>query len=165
MNVRVTAPTGFPAERELVLERVFDAPREKVYRVWTEPSLLKQWFAPLPWTTPGAALDVKPGGTSLVVMRDPEGKDYPSQGVYLEVVKNAKLVFTDAFTTAWEPSEKPFMLAIITFEDADGDPGKTRYIARVRHWSPEDREAHEKMGFHEGWGRCADQLAELLKTI
>ena len=55
------------------------------------------------------------------------------------------------------------MTAIITFEDL-GD-GKTRYTARARHWTVEDREAHEKMGFHEGWGQCADQLAELLKTI
>jgi uncharacterized protein YndB with AHSA1/START domain len=163
MNIRATVNSDFPAERELVLERVFDAPRDKVYRAWTEPKLLKQWFAPLPWTTPGAALDVRPGGTSLIVMRDPEGRDYPNQGIYLEVVKNEKLVFTDAFTQAWEPSAKPFMLAIITFEEVEA--GKTRYTARVRHWTAEDREAHEKMGFHEGWGQCADQLAALLKTI
>lgn len=165
MNVRTTINPGFPAERELVLERLFDAPREKVFRAWTEPKLLKQWFAPLPWTTPGAALDVRPGGQSLIVMRDPEGNDHPGHGVYLEVVENEKLVFTDAFTAAWEPSEKPFMLAIITFEDADGDPQRTRYAARVRHWSIEDRGTHEEMGFHAGWGRCADQLAELLKAI
>ena len=96
-------------------------------------------------------------------MRDPDGKDYPNPGIYLEVVENEKLVFTDAFTAAWEPSEKPFMTAIISFEDL-GD-GKTRYTARVRHWTVEDREEHEKMGFHAGWGQCADQLAELLKTI
>jgi uncharacterized protein YndB with AHSA1/START domain len=162
MNVRVNVSTDFPAERELVLERIFDAPREKVYRAWTEPKLLKQWFVPRPWTISGAALDVRPGGSSLVVMRDPDGNDHPNQGVYLEVVENEKLVFTDAFTAAWQPSEKPFFTAIVTFDDLDG---KTRYTARARHWTVEDREAHEKMGFHEGWGQCADQLAELLKTI
>lgn len=166
MNIRASIDSNFPTERELVIQRVFDAPREKVYSAWVEPKLLKQWFAPLPWTTPGAALDVRPGGQSQIVMRDPEGKDYPSSGVYLEVVKNHRLVFTDAFTSAWEPSEKPFMLAIVTFEDVQTDAGPgTRYTARVRHWTVEDREAHEKMGFHEGWGQCADQLAELLKTI
>jgi uncharacterized protein YndB with AHSA1/START domain len=163
MNVRATINSEFPAERELVLERVFDAPRDKVFRAWTEPKLLKQWFAPKPWTTPGAALDVRPGGSCLIVMRDPEGNDHPSQGVYLEVVENARLVFTDAFTEAWQPSEKPFMTAVVTFEDAA--EGKTRYTARARHWTIEDREAHEKMGFHQGWGQCADQLAELLNTI
>ena len=163
MNVRANINADFLAKRELVLERIFDAPREKVYRAWTEPKLLKQWFAPKPWTTPGAALDVRPGGASMIVMRDPDGKDYPNPGIYLDVVENEKLVFTDAFTAAWEPSEKPFMTAIITFDDL-GD-GKTRYTARVRHWTVEDRDEHEKMGFNAGWGQCADQLAELLKTI
>ena len=50
---------------------------------------------------------------------------------------------------AWEPSQKPFMTVILTFED---EGGKTRYTARVRHWTVADREAHEKMGFHQGWG-------------
>lgn len=162
MDSHTATVSDFSAERELVLERTFDAPREKVFRAWTEPKLLKQWFVPSPWTISGVALDVRPGGQSHVVMRDPDGNDYPNRGVYLEVVENEKLVFTDAFTTAWEPSDKPFMLAIVTFDDLDG---KTRYTARVRHWTAQDREAHEEMGFHEGWGKCADQLAELLKTF
>ncbi len=81
MNAPLTIDDDFPAERELVIERMFDAPREKVYRAWTEPMLVKQWFAPLPWTTSGAALDVRPGGRNEIVMRDPDGKDYPSAGV------------------------------------------------------------------------------------
>ncbi len=166
MNVRANVSADFPSERELVLERIFDAPREKVYRAWTEPKLLKQWFVPRPWTISGVSLDVRSGGSSLIVMRDPDGNDYPNPGIYLEVVENEKLVFTDAFTAAWQPSEKPFMTAIITFEDVSDDAGdKTRYTARARHWTVEDRKEHEKMGFHEGWGQCADQLAELLKTI
>ena len=79
------------------------------------------------------------------------------------MVENERLVSTDAFTSAWQPSEKPFMTLILTFEDIDG--GKTRYTARVRHWTVEDREMHEKMGFHEGWGTCADQLAALVARI
>ncbi|MDQ2635237.1 MAG: SRPBCC family protein [Pseudomonadota bacterium] len=166
MNVQARVSADFPADRELVLERIFDAPREKVYRAWTEPRLLKQWFVPRPWTISGVSLDVRPGGSSLIVMRDPDGNDYPNPGIYLEVVENERLVFTDAFTSAWQPSEKPFMTAIITFEDAsDGKGGTTRYTARARHWTADDRKEHEKMGFHEGWGQCADQLAELLKTI
>ena len=114
------------AERELVLTRLFDAPPEKVFRAWTEPALIKQWFAPLPWTTPRAEIDLRPGGASLIVMRSPEGDDYPNQGVYLEVVKNERLVFTDAYTRAWEPSQQPFMTVVLTFEDTGG---KTRYTA------------------------------------
>lgn len=150
------------ADRELVLTRIIDAPRKSLFRAWTDPVLLKQWFAPLPWTTPHAELDVRPGGASLVVMRSPDGNEFPNHGVYLEVVVDERLVFTDAFSKAWEPSSKPFMTAILTFEDAGGG---TRYTARVRHWTVVDRETHEKMGFHEGWGRCTDQLAALARTL
>ncbi len=149
-------------DRELVLTRLIPAAREKLYRAWTEPELLKQWFAPLPWTTPSAELDVRPGGATLIVMRGPDGKDFPNRGVYLEVVPNQRLVFTDAYTKAWEPSEKPFMTVIVTFED-EGDG--TRYTARVRHWTSADRQAHEDMGFHQGWGQCTDQLAALAATL
>lgn len=150
------------ANRELVLTRIFDAPPERVFRAWTEPDLLKQWFAPLPWTTPRVEIDVRPGGANTIVMRSPEGDEYPNRGVYLEVVRNERLVFTDAYTGAWEPSEQPFMTVVVTFE-AVGD--KTRYTARVLHWTVADRDRHEQMGFHQGWGQCADQLADLLKRI
>ncbi len=150
------------ADRELILTRLIDAPREKLYRAWTDPTLLKQWFAPLPHTTPVAELDVRPGGSAFIVMRGPDGKDLPNHGVYLDVVPNQRLVSTDAYTTAWQPSGKPFMTLILTFED---ESGKTRYTARVRHWTVADRETHEKMGFHQGWGICADQLTALVATI
>jgi uncharacterized protein YndB with AHSA1/START domain len=160
MSVKVeVAPNS---DRELVIARIIDAPREKMFRAWTDPELLKQWFAPLPWTTPFAQTDVRPGGASLIVMRDPDGNEFPNRGVYLEVVENERLVFTDAYSRAWEPSEKPFMTVALTFE-AEG--GKTRYRARVRHWTVADREAHEQMGFHEGWGQCADQLEALTAKI
>ena len=150
------------SDRELKLTRIIDAPPEKVFRAWTEPDLLKQWFAPLPWTTPVVETDVRPGGANLFVMRDPDGKEFPNRGVYLEVVKNQRLVITDAYTKAWEPSEKPFMTVILTFEN---EGGKTRYTALVRHWTVADREAHEKMGFHQGWGMCTDQLAALVAKL
>jgi uncharacterized protein YndB with AHSA1/START domain len=151
------------ADRELVLTRLIDAPPEALYRCWSEPSLLKQWFAPAPLTTPVAELDVRPGGSNLIVMRMPDGGEMPNHGVYLEVIPNQKLVFTDAYVRAWEPSPSPFMTVILTFEDAGA--GQTRYTARVRHFTVEGRERHEQMGFHTGWGQCADQLAALAKTL
>jgi uncharacterized protein YndB with AHSA1/START domain len=154
--------TEKPSDRELVLACTFDAPPEKVYRAWTEPALLKRWFAPRPYETPVAELDVRPGGASRIVMRGPDGQEYPCPGVYLEVVENWRLVMTDAYTAAWEPAAKPFMTTIVTFED---DGGRTRYTARVRHWSAEDCDAHERMGFHEGWSQAARQLAEVVATL
>lgn len=150
------------ADRELVLTRLIKAPREKVYRCWTEPELMKQWFAPLPYTTPHVDVDVRPGGANVIIMRGPDGNDLPNRGIYLEVVPNKRLVFTDAYVKAWEPSDKPFMTVILTFED---ESGKTRYTARVRHWTVADKEAHEKMGFHQGWGICTDQLEALVAKL
>lgn len=148
--------------RELVLTRLIDATPEKLFRAWTEPALLKQWFCPKPWTVASAELDVRAGGTSIIVMRSPDGQEFPNQGIYLEVVPNERLVFTDAYTSAWEPSTKPFMTGIITFTPEDG---KTRYSARVLHWSAADRKTREEMGFHEGWGKATGQLAELVASL
>lgn len=150
------------SDRDLVLTRVIAAPPEKLYRAWTEPALLRQWFAPLPYTTPTAELDVRPGGAAFIVMRGPEGNDIPLRSVYLEVVPNRRIVATDAYARAWEPSDKPFSTLILTFDDL-GD--STRYTARMRHWSAADREQHEKMGFHTGWAQCTDQLAELVANL
>ena len=150
------------SDRELVLTRLIDAPPEKLFRAWTDPKLIVKWFTPPPYKTIHAETDVRPGGASLIVMQSPEGQEMPNRGVYLEVIPNRKIVATDAFTSAWEPSEKPFMVITLTFEN---EGGKTRYTARAQHWSAEDKEAHEKMGFHEGWGVATDQLEALAKTI
>ena len=152
-----------PNARELTLTRTLDAPRAALWRCWTEPELVKQWFAPKPWTTVVAEMDVRPGGACLMVMRGPDGEESRNPGVYLEVVPQERLVFTDAYTKAWEPSEKPFMTGILSF--ADARQGKTAYAARVLHWSVADRETHEKMGFHEGWGKVTDQLEALARTL
>ncbi len=149
-------------ERQLTFTRFIDAPPEKVYRAWTEPELLVQWFTPRPYTTPHAELDVRPGGSNLVVMRDPDGAETPHRGVYLEVVPGRRLVVTDAYTSAWTPSEKPFMTLVLTFEP---EGAGTRYTAHARHWSAADRQSHEEMGFHTGWGLATDQMQSLLNRI
>ncbi len=156
-----TAPIA--AQRELVINRRINAPPASVYRAWMQPELLKQWFAPKPFTVPVAELDVRVGGSALIVMRSPEGMEMPNRGVYLEIVPNEKIVFTDAYTKAWEPSNHPFMTVTLTFEPAAG--GATNYTARVAHWTAADCAKHEQMGFHQGWGQCTDQLAVLAATL
>ena len=154
------APTQ--QDRELVLTRLIDVPRDKLFRCWTEPALIVQWFTPPPWKTIRADIDLRAGGANNIVMQGPNSTEMPNRGVYLEVVKNERLVFTDAFTAAWEPSAKPFFTCVLTFEDEDG---KTRYTARARHWTVEDCKAHEAMGFNTGWGIATDQLAALAATL
>jgi uncharacterized protein YndB with AHSA1/START domain len=164
MTAVQTAPkavTETVGDRELRLTRLIDAPPAAVWKAWTEPELLKQWFAPLPYTTPEASFDLRPGGSNIIVMQAPDGTRMPNRGTFLEVIPNKKLVFTDAYTGDWTPREgKPFMTVILTFEE---EAGGTRYTARVLHWTAEDRETHEQMGFHQGWAICAEQLAALVE--
>jgi uncharacterized protein YndB with AHSA1/START domain len=148
---------------DLVLTRIMDAPRDRVWRCWVEPELLKQWFCPKPWFVSEARLDLRPGGEFHTVMNGPEGEQFANPGVFLEVVEGQRLVSTDAFRPGWRPSGRPFMAAEVLFEDAG--PGQTRYTARAMHWSSETRQEHEAMGFHEGWGKAADQLEALAKTL
>ena len=161
----MTANNAVPHSNDLVITRLIPASAHVLFRCWTEPELLKQWFVPKPWTIARAEVDLRPGGQSLIVMRDPDGNEFPNPGVYLDVVADRKLVFTDAYTAGWVPSEKPFMTAIITFEPEGPDGTQTRYTATARHWTEEARKQHEAMGFHTGWGICADQLAELAATL
>jgi uncharacterized protein YndB with AHSA1/START domain len=148
---------------EMSLTRLLDAPADKLFRCWTTPELIKQWFAPKPYTTPIAEVELRVGGRNNIVMKSPAGQDIPCPGTYLEIVPDRRIVFTDAFTGDWIPREgAPFMVATVTFEP---EGQKTRYTATVRHWSEEDRAKHEQMGFHQGWGQCADQLEALAKTI
>ena len=109
-------------------------------------------------------MDLRPGGASETTMYGPAGEVFPNRGVYLEVVPNRKLVFTDAFTEGWVPVEGGGMMtAVLTFEPrADG---KTLYVARAGHPTVEKLKEHEQMGFHEGWGIVADQLEAIAKTL
>jgi uncharacterized protein YndB with AHSA1/START domain len=155
--------TTFPPERELVLDRFIDAPREAVFRCWTESDLVKRWFAPAPWSVAQAEIDPCVGGANNITMRGPDGQEMPRKGVFLEVVRNERIVTTDAFGAGWEPGNgAPFMVTTVTLKD---EGAGTRYVARVRHWTVEATRQHEEMGFHTGWNQCADQLESLAKTI
>lgn len=83
--------------KDLVIERIFDAPREQVWQVWTDPELFMRWWGPSTFTSPTCRMDVRPGGRYVWSMRDPDGNDYYSAGTFLEVVPPERLVYTDSF--------------------------------------------------------------------
>lgn len=143
-------------EIDLILTREIDAPRALIYACWTTPEHLMHWFVPKPNRVVACDLNVWPGGRCNTTF-DVDGHLHENNGVYLEVIPNEKLVFTDTYTEGWKPNPEPFMTAIITF--ADAGPGRTLYTAVVRHRTKETAETHKKMGFYEGWGAAADQLA------
>ena len=150
----------------LVITRVFEAPRELVYRAWTEPERVMRWWGPEPYTSPVAKIDLRVGGRYLFAMRSPEGVDHWSGGVYREVVPNERIVCTDSFTDA-EGNTVPAshyglqgefpleMLVTVTFEDL-GD-GKTRMTVR-QEGMPQT--FGEMAG--AGWSSSLDKLAALL---
>ena len=150
--------TSETSDRELMLTRIIDAPRDRIFKVWT--TQLPLWWGPHGMTTPVCEMELKPGGSFRTVMRAPDGTEYPTKGVFLEVVQNERIVFTDAYDAHWQPSPDIFFTAITTFEALPG--GKTRYTARALHWNVANREIHDRMGFHQGWGESLDRLVALV---
>ena len=152
---------------DLVLERTLDAPIDLVWKAYTDPEHLKQWFAPKPYQITECELDLRPGGIFRIRMTGPDGFDtgHGNPGCVLEVVEGRKLTWTSALGPGYRPAEtgegcESFpMTAIVTMEDAGG--GKTLYRAVALHRNEADRDMHANMGFEEGWGKCAEQLEEL----
>ena len=132
-----------------------------MWKAWTEPEHLKEWFVPKPWTISEVELDLRPGGIFKTVMRSPEGEEFGNPGCYLEVVEGERLVFTDALEPGFRPSQAPFFTAVVTIEAHEEG---TRYVARAMHRDAEGRKKHEEMGFHDGWGTCLDQMVELIRS-
>jgi uncharacterized protein YndB with AHSA1/START domain len=157
---------------DLVLERTIDAPVDLVWAAYTNPDHLKQWFAPKPYQITECDLDLKPGGIFRIRMQGPDGFDtgHGNAGCVLEVVEHKKLAWTSALGPQYRPSQMAAegceslpMTAVVTFADAGG--GKTAYKAVALHASEADREKHEQMGFHEGWGTVAGQLEEFAQQL
>jgi uncharacterized protein YndB with AHSA1/START domain len=156
-----TSSTPSPlSERELVITRISRVSPEKLFAGWTDAEAYPKWFCPRPWYVSDVQLDVRPGGYNSMTICGPNGERFPNRGVYLEVIPNEKLVFTDCFLADWEPNPDFMFVGILTFERLPD--GGTRYTARARHWTKEATEKHAAMGFHDGWNIAFDQLEELM---
>ncbi len=150
---------------EIVITRVFDAPREQVWRAWTDPEHFKKWWGPENFTAPVAEIDLRVGGKYFNCMRSPEGQDYYTTGVYLEIVPLERIVYTDAFADAngnavpasdYGMGDWPMELKVtVTFEEQDG---KTKMT--LRHVGIPAGE-HSEMA-EAGWNESFDKLAASL---
>jgi uncharacterized protein YndB with AHSA1/START domain len=162
------ATGGNPLHEELVVTRVFDAPRELVFRAWTEPERVVRWWGPERFTMPYCDIDLRPGGTFLRCMRSPEGRDFWMTGVFREIVAPERLVFTDSFADAEGNVVPPARygaghdmplerLVTVTFEEHAGSTKVT-----VRHAdlpSGADRDL-VRLGWASGLESLAGYLAE-----
>lgn len=154
-------------ELDLVLERVVDVSPDLVFKAWTTPRHLMPWFCPKPYRTVECEIDLRPGGKFFTQMVDPSGNKLPAHpGCYLEVVPNRKLVWTSALGPGYRPLDPAcapwFFTALLTFEPHGN--GGCKYTATAIHATKEHAEAHEKMGFSQGWGKVLEQLVEYVKT-
>jgi uncharacterized protein YndB with AHSA1/START domain len=157
--------TETQSDREIVITRIFNAPRELVFKAWTEPKHIEQWWGPEGFTTRVTEFDLRPGGRSRYVMIGPDGTEYPAKGVFREIVFPERIVTTDEFDEGIEEvldADLPQgMLLTVTFEDLDG---KTKLTIRIEHESADDRRKHEEMGVVAGWNSSFDCLDQFLVT-
>ena len=159
----MVARTG-PAEQilrpELVLTRIFDAPRELVFRAWTDPKLLAQWWGPKGFTNPVCEAHPRPGGAIRIVMRGPDGLDYPMVGVFQEIVVPERLVFTASPLDA--RGKRMFeSLTTVTFA-AQGDQTLLTVRTSVSRVTPEA--APHLAGMEQGWTQSLERLMDTLHS-
>lgn len=161
------------SEPEFVITRDFDAPRKLVWKAWTDPKRMARWWGPKIFTNPVCEMDLRPGGAYRIVMRSPDGVDYPINGVYREIAEPKRLVMTmdcSEHPAEWHDMVKPnrgkgdknpagVMVSTVTFEELGG---KTRLTVRVGFDSSVIRDAMVKMGMNEGWSQSLERLEELL---
>ena len=163
--------TNFNSKLDLTFERVVDVSPRLVWRAWTEPELIKQWFCPLPWKVIEAEVDVCPGGMFRTSMQSPEGEVYPNIGCFLVTIPNEKLVWTNALLPGFRPAsmnapcsdESAGFMFTATVEMAPHGENSTRYRATVIHADEAGCRTHAAMGFEAGWGVALDQLVAMVK--
>lgn len=156
---------------ELRFERDVPITPAQLWRGWTDPATLMQWFCPRPWQVVACDIDLQPGGLFRTVMQSPEGQRMPPMpGCYLVVEPERRLVWTNALGAAYRPNLLPtgevgphfFFTAEIRFDPLPA--GGTHYSARVWHPDQAACQAHADMGFEQGWGLALDQLVALMQA-
>lgn len=165
-------PYQLNPELDLWFERIVDVPPELVWRAWTTPEQITQWFTPVPWKTIACEIDLRPGGLFSTTMQSPEGQEFPNVGCYLEIINNERLVWTNVLKPGFRPAKQAepnldhpcddfMMTAVISLEPCNNG---TKYTALVIHADSISRVKHEQMGFHDGWGAALDQLVAMVKN-
>lgn len=151
-------------ELDLTTSRIIKAPRSLVWSAWADPVSFAQWWIPAPIKCQVVAMDLRPGGSFVTKMSENKGSFVPHlSACFLDVAEAERIVFTNALLAGWRPAESFYpapLTAIISFND---HPDGTEYVAYVMHGNRIDRDKHEEMGFHDGWGTVAAQLAALVE--
>lgn len=155
-----TVNTAVNTDLDLTVSRIIRAPRELVWGAWTDPRKFEKWWVPAPEVCRVAAMELHPGGDFRTELRGDDGYGPHITGCFLAVDELERIVFTDTLVAGWRPAENSFLTAVITMKDhTDG----TEYTATAMHRNRADRDEHDRLGFHDGWGTVTRQLAELVE--
>jgi uncharacterized protein YndB with AHSA1/START domain len=157
-------------EKEVVIERIFDAPREMVWKAWTDPDTMKQWWGPKDFTSPVVSVDLDLGGSYLHSMRSPEGEDFWSTGVYKDIREPELLVMTDSFADkdgnvvpasyyGMNGNWAREMLITVRLEEENGRTKMTLTHSGIDGFSMKDID-----NMQQGWNQSFDKLEEVLKN-
>ena len=147
-----------PGGREIVITTTYDAPRELVWRAYTEPDLIKQWWGPRELTTNIEQMDVRPGGIWRFVQKDPDGKEYAFRGVYHSLMRHELIIQT----FEWEGMPGHVSLQVARFDEKDG---RTTVKAIAVFETVEDRDGMIQTGMKRGVDEGAERLSELLSRL
>lgn len=149
-------------ELDLTVSRIIRAPRSTVWEAWADPSRFEQWWVPAPEVCRVRDMDLRPGGSFRTeISQDGIVFGPHITGCFLAVDELERIVFTDALVVGWRPSEESFVTAVISMKE---HPDGTEYAATAMHRNVTDRDRHEQLGFHDGWGTVTRQLAELVES-
>ncbi len=153
---------GKLTERTVVITRIFDAPRALVFKAWTDPSHLAQWWGPKGFTNPVCEVDLRLGGTLRIVMRAPDGAEHPMRGVFREIMPPERLVFTNIATNA---NGKILLEGLTTVTFAEQGAGQTKLTVESRAVARVDFASRMLEGMEIGWTQSIDRLGEHIVTM
>jgi uncharacterized protein YndB with AHSA1/START domain len=162
MNANPSTPNS--EQREFVMDRLFDAPRELVFQVWSDPKHMAQWWGPKGWTLPVCTMDFRPGGIWHYCMQGPGGEEAWGKATYQEIVPPERIVYLDAFADADGNviADAPTMVITVTFSN---EQGKTRLTSHVQFASAKDLQETLAMGMNEGMIETWDRLEAYLEQV
>jgi uncharacterized protein YndB with AHSA1/START domain len=149
-----------PSDREIVLTRVFAAPRGLVFEAWTRPEHVRQWYGCGEFTLAVCEIDLRVGGAYRYTMLSPDGAEHTMRGVYREIVPPGRLVYTEQYVSRGSTSNA----ALVTVLFAEHG-GLTTLTSTILHQSKEDRDGHLDSGMETGAGAVLDRLAQHLATM
>ena len=148
---------------DLEIVRVLAAPRAKVWKAWSDPTILARWWCPKPWSTEVRAFEFRSGGALHTVMSGPDGGTSDNPGVFLDVSPMRRIVWTSMLAADWRPAA-PWLAMTAVFLMEDEGAG-TRYTARCLHQDAAGKARHEELGFFVGWRIMVDQLEAVARAL